>query len=206
MSCRKESGGCGYEFCWLCRGKWSDHGSHTGGYYDCNKYDKSNAKQEDLTAQNIKTELEQYMFFYHRYEAHKNAGKIANDQRKTCEKRARQILEKYEVRATDTKFLTDATEQLIANRLVLQWSYVMGYYNIVDGVKPAERNLFEYLQEDLEKHTNHLSELYEQPLDGIPDYHSFMKWKEDVTNYARVTKKFLDNFTDGVSGGLTSSH
>jgi ariadne-1 len=204
MTCRKESGGCGYEFCWLCRGNWKDHGSHTGGYYDCNKYDKSSAKNEDMKAQDIKTELEQYMFFYHRYEAHRNAGRIANEQRKNSDKKARQILEKYEVRTTDTKFLGDATEQLIANRRVLQWSYVMGYYNVVDRVKPAERNLFEYLQEDLEKHTNHLSELYEESLEKIPDYQDFIRWKEEVTNYTRVTKKFLDNFVEGVAGGLTA--
>lgn len=41
MSCKKNSGGCGFEFCWLCRGPWSEHGSATGGYYNCNKYDKS---------------------------------------------------------------------------------------------------------------------------------------------------------------------
>jgi len=202
MTCNRVSGGCGFEFCWLCRGPWSEHGSHSGGYYDCNKYDKSKAKDEDTKAADIKTELEQYMFFYHRYEAHKNAGKIADDQRRSTDRKSRMILEKYEVRSTDTKFLGEATEQLIANRRVLQWSYVMGYYSIIDREKSTERNLFEYLQEDLEKHTNHLSELYETTLDEIQDYHAFIKWKEEVTNYTRVTKKFLDNFLEGVMGGL----
>ena len=30
MTCGKNVGGCGYDFCWLCRGPWKDHGSHTG--------------------------------------------------------------------------------------------------------------------------------------------------------------------------------
>ena len=81
----------------------------------------------------------------------------------------------------------EATEQLILCRRVLQYSYVMGYY--LDKSKTAEKNLFEYLQEDLEKHTNYLSELYERDLNNIEDYHAFMKWKEEVTNYTRVTKK-----------------
>jgi len=38
MTCRKEQGGCGFEFCWLCLGPWSKHGSSTGGYYACNNY------------------------------------------------------------------------------------------------------------------------------------------------------------------------
>jgi len=199
MTCQIPS--CSYEFCWMCRGPWSEHGQATGGYYQCNKYDASEAKKEDASIADVKTELETYMFYFHRYESHKNAGKIAHQQRQNCLERERSILDKFEVRSQDTKFLSEATEQLIKNRRVLQYSYVMGYY--LDKTKTAEKNLFEYLQEDLEKHTNHLSELYEQNIENIKDYHKFMEWKESVTNYTRVTKKFLDNFLNGIADGLT---
>jgi len=202
MSCKKNSGGCGFEFCWLCRGPWSEHGSATGGYYNCNKYDKSkDTKDEDLKAAEAKTELEAYMFYYHRYESHRDAMKIADEQRKNTVKKEDEIAHKFEVRSADTKFMLEATEQLIKNRRVLQYSYVYGYY--LDKLS-QERNLFEYLQEDLEKHTNYLSTLYETPAEKLEDYHAFMKWKEQVTNYTRITKKFLDNFVTGVSGGLTT--
>jgi len=36
MTCKM----CAYEFCWLCSGKWSEHGQKTGGYYNCNKYEE----------------------------------------------------------------------------------------------------------------------------------------------------------------------
>eukprot|EP01121_Diplochlamys_sp_Union-15-3_P018346 TRINITY_DN6656_c0_g2_i1.p1 TRINITY_DN6656_c0_g2~~TRINITY_DN6656_c0_g2_i1.p1 ORF type:complete len:503 (+),score=81.00 TRINITY_DN6656_c0_g2_i1:99-1607(+) len=202
MTCRKDSGGCGYEFCWLCRGVWSEHGAETGGYYACNKYDVSKAKEEDVKANDIKTELETYMFYYHRYESHRNAMKIADEQRRVADKRANQIVDKFGVRAQDTKFLMEATEQLLKNRRVLQWSYVFGFY--LDKKKTAEKSLFEYLQEDLEKHTNTLSTWYEKALDTIADYQAFMSWKETVTNLTRVTAKFLDKFVEGVSEGLTS--
>lgn len=204
MTCRKQSGGCGFEFCWLCRGDWKEHGAETGGYYACNKYDASNAKGEDAKAQELKTELETYMFYYHRYESHKNAMKVADEQIRNADKKANELLERFSVRPQDTKFLKEATEQLLNNRRVLEWSYVYGYY--LDKQKTAEKNLFEYLQEDLEKHTNHLSELYEMPLEKLQgDYHEFIKWKEDVTNYTRVTNKFLDKFVEGVMGGLTQN-
>ena len=29
---------CKHEFCWLCKGAWSEHGNATGGFYNCNKY------------------------------------------------------------------------------------------------------------------------------------------------------------------------
>lgn len=205
MTCRKNAGGCGHEFCWLCRGPWSEHGSHTGGYYNCNKYDESNAKTDDLKAADVKTELEHYMFYYHRFESHKSALKIADEQKRNADNRQTVFMEKFDVRAADTKFLMEATCQLIANRRVLQWSYVYGFYLSLDKGRVAEKNLYEYLQEDLEKHTNFLSELYERPTEKIIDYQSFMHWKEEVTNYTRVCEKFLHHFIEGVASGLTST-
>jgi len=199
MTCNIPS--CRHEFCWLCRGPWTEHGSATGGYYQCNKYTESDAKKEDDKAQDIKTELETYMFYFHRYESHRNAGAIADKQKKNCQKKEQQILDKFDVRSQDTKFLMEAVEQLIANRRVLQYSYVMGYY--LDKSRVAEKNLFEYLQEDLEKHTNQLSTVYEMNLETMETYQLFMKWKEEVTNYTRVTKKFLENFIEGTMEGLT---
>ena len=142
---------------------------------------------------------------------HENYQKIADKQRRDAEKKGQEIQQRFDVRATDTKFLLDATEQLLAvsfllsrkcsfyvlivlkrpdvvqNRRTLEYSYVLGYY--LDKSKEAEKNLFEFLQEDLEKHTNHLSELYEIPIAQLQDYHQFYQWKEEVTNYTRVTKK-----------------
>lgn len=74
MTCT--NGNCAYEFCWMCRGPWSEHGTATGGWYQCNKYDSSKDKQLDQSAKDTKTELETYMFYYHRYESHFNAGVI----------------------------------------------------------------------------------------------------------------------------------
>jgi len=93
------------------------------------------------------------------------------------------------------------TEQLITNRRILEYSYVYGYY--LDKKKTAEKNLFEDLQENLEKHTNFLSELYEMKLKKLTSYQMFYEWKEKVTNYTRVTRQFAQNFVDGVSRGLT---
>ena len=52
-----------------------------------------------------------------------------------------------------------------------------------------ERNLFLYLQEDLEKHTNKLSGLYEKDINELENYNSFYAWKEEVTSYTSITKK-----------------
>lgn len=95
MTCNIPS--CRHEFCWLCRGPWSEHGSETGGYYQCNKYSESDAKKEDENAVDVKTELETYMFYFHRYESHKNAGVRRKERRlkviENCRSATKQLSE-----------------------------------------------------------------------------------------------------------------
>jgi len=59
------------------------------------------------------------------------------------------------------------------------------------------------LQEDLEKYTDHLSALYERDLEKVTNQIDYEKWKEQITNYTRVTEQFLIKFREGVMKGLT---
>jgi ariadne-1 len=79
---------------------------------------------------------------------------VADEQRKKADKKGLKLQNKFEVRYQETKFLLEATEQLLTNRRILEYSYVYGYY--LDKKKITEKNLFEDLQENLEKHTNFL--------------------------------------------------
>ena len=83
MTCRKQTGGCGHDFCWLCLGPWSEHGDQTGGYYNCNKYEtvknKDEKMRQDETARAAaKHELDRYMHFFERYTNHNRARKFAD--------------------------------------------------------------------------------------------------------------------------------
>jgi ariadne-1 len=31
---------CKHEFCWICLASWKEHGSASGGYYKCNKFEE----------------------------------------------------------------------------------------------------------------------------------------------------------------------
>lgn len=54
MTCRK----CGHEFCWICMGPWSEHGSQ---WYNCNRYEeKSSADARDQQARS-RASLERYL-------------------------------------------------------------------------------------------------------------------------------------------------
>ncbi|KAJ0399064.1 hypothetical protein P43SY_008684 [Pythium insidiosum] len=82
---------------------------------------------------------------------------------------------------------------LIECRRVLKYTYVFGYY-----LPPGkEKSLFEYLQENLEKNTEHLTGLSEMPLDKMN--------RAEIVNYTRVTETFLRNLLAGVEDGLTSA-
>ena len=51
-------------------GEWAKHGSSTGGYYKCNKFEedkaagKTDKKQEKID--DVKSELSRYMFYFER--------------------------------------------------------------------------------------------------------------------------------------------
>jgi len=96
----------------------------------------------------------------------------------------------------DVQFLKVAVEQVLQCRKVLKYTYVFAYFlHEEQGHTPEERNLFEYLQEQLEKTTEKLSELSEVPVEKLD--------QAEVTNYTLVTKQFLKNLLDGVAAGLT---
>lgn len=204
MTCRKEMQGCGHEFCWLCRGPWKEHGSATGGYYACNKYDASGAKKDDLQADAVKTELDQYMFYFHRFNAHRSAMTVAIKQRAECPEKCGRLQKKHDIRNQDTKFLEDTVVDLHEHRRVLMWSYCYGYHLKLAGPSAAkEYTLYEDLQEQVEKHCELLSSLYEKPEDQLNVYNDFVKWREEILHRTKVVNGFVAQFVKGVSEGLT---
>jgi len=106
-------------------------------------------------------------------------------------------MNQFHVRSQDVKFLSEAADQLIYNRNMLQNSYVYSYYLSQKLVRTAEKNLFEFLQQNLELNTDKLHEEYEYDIE-TKEYNEFIKWKESVTNHTRVSKKFFDNFVEGI--------
>ena len=130
MSCQK----CKHEFCWICMGDWKDHGSNTGGYYKCNKFDSEDGAENtsDMSdAGKAKRELDRYLHFYSRYHAHSEAQKFALKQLKATELRMVQLQESssdQNTRWSDVEFLKTANEQLVECRRVLKYTYVFAYY------------------------------------------------------------------------------
>jgi len=191
---------CKHEFCWLCKGDWSVHGSATGGYYRCNRYEgrqKLGVKsQEERESENAANALQKYLFYYSRFDNHGKAGDFAVNSLKETNTRMTNLRQMKGGGFNDVSFLESAVKTVIECRRVLQWTYAMGYY-LHEG---QEKNLFEHLQEMLEKNTEYLHGLSEKPLNELVSD----KMRADVNNYTRVTKKFLTNLIHGIEQGLSN--
>jgi len=153
---------CSHDFCWLCKGPWSGHGTSTGGYYVCNKYNEESGKgafsEEEKTIQDNQRLLQKYRYYYNRFKSSQEAIAMTTKLGERIER------SNSAADVGKTSFLLDAIHKLIDARRVLQWTYSMSYY-LKAG---KEKNLFEYQQELLIGQTEGLQELMENtPLDQL---------------------------------------
>ena len=86
---------CGYDFCWMCLGKWEDHNQSTGGYYKCNKYeelkDTDDFKKNNKASEDAKAELNRYIFYFERYDNHSKAEKLIRKLKPVIELKAKML-------------------------------------------------------------------------------------------------------------------
>mmetsp|Transcript_56233 Transcript_56233/g.163013 ORF Transcript_56233/g.163013 Transcript_56233/m.163013 type:complete len:541 (+) Transcript_56233:168-1790(+) len=218
MVCSK-AGGCGHEFCWLCLGDWASHGTSTGGYYQCNIYDRQAKEgkhaEEEKSRQRAKHALDKYMFYFERFMDHDRGMKMAIQEETFIEDKVQKLHDLHNFEIIELQFLYDALRQVRVCKRVLKWTYVYGYY--LDEVGP-EKNLFEHLQKNLEEKTDYLHEMLEKelentffseqsqlPLEEVPKL--FREFRSKVANFTNVTQKFLQQImTDlGSSSKLTGA-
>jgi ariadne-1 len=173
-------------------GAWTEHGANTGGYYKCNRYDPLKNDTDQSAEARAKRELDRYLHYYKRYDAHNQAQKFAERQLKETEAKMVLLQESSDNSLwADVEFLKNASEQLIECRRVLKYTYTFAYY-MTDGTKKKER--FEHHQEMLEKFTESLSEQTELPISEMN--------RTDVINQTRVVDKFMKNILSYVEDGM----
>ena len=182
-------------------GDWAAHGANTGGYYKCNKFDPSNSSETDDAAGRAKRELDRYLHYFKRYQAHHSAQLFAEKQLVQTEKRMGELQETTGGSSwIDVQFLKTANEMVIECRRTLKFTYVFGFYLTSPQNKgdTKHRDLFENMQEDLERYTELVSELTEMPIEKM----TMGDHKESIINNTRVVEKFLDNLIQGCDEGL----
>jgi ariadne-1 len=192
MICRKETGGCGGEWCWMCRGDWSTHGAHTGGFYSCNKYEQSGAKKVDEESMNYLQSSKRLLHYFNRYFNHDLLMKDIQQMLKSGEVEQK-IRDFLDITGCCTDFYMEAAELLVECRRMLKYTYVYGYY-LEDC--PAKA-LFEYQQASAEGVTERLSELFHAPVEIVAQS------PLDFVNYVRVAKKYISNLIRSIEEGTT---
>lgn len=172
-------------------GDWKEHGSNTGGYYKCNKYDedKSNDTSEAAKA---KRELDRYLHYYQRYHAHQEAQEFAKKQLKETETRMIQLQESSDdARWADVEFLKTANIQLIECRRVLKYTFVYAFYM---EVTPTIREKFEYHQVCTVKCRLGLCLVVKLAFSVQLTHHFFV-----LSFPPLLTKEMLERFTESLS-------
>ncbi|KAL4297392.1 hypothetical protein GQ457_12G002580 [Hibiscus cannabinus] len=187
MTCRPP---CGYEFCWLCLGPWTEHGGNTGGFYSCNGYEDSKKKSREKALEDL-----------HRMES-ELIEKLCNVQCTT-----KSLL----------KFITEAWLQIVECRRVLKWTYAYGYY--LPEHEQTKTRFFEYLQGTINDPTGFLFCLGEAEA-GLERLHrcaeieldkfvtadgpssEFDDFRTKLTGLTSVTKTYFENLVRALENGL----
>ncbi|KAI5474421.1 ariadne-1 [Pseudohyphozyma bogoriensis] len=153
MTCKK----CKWEFCWVCMGPWSEHGT---SWYNCARYEEKGDKNLDAQSKS-RASLERYLHYYNRYANHEQSIKLEKELMSRTEKKMEAMQESSGLSWIECQFLAKAVETLSRCRNVLKWTYAMAFYL----EKNNQTQMFEDNQNDLEMAVESLAEMVEKPLE-----------------------------------------
>ncbi|KAF1356252.1 hypothetical protein BDV97DRAFT_286539 [Delphinella strobiligena] len=175
MTCRK----CKHEFCWMCMGVWSEHGT---SWYNCNRYEeKSGHDARDAQAKSRQS-LERYLHYYNRYANHEQSAKLDKDIFLKTEKKMTQLQSSSGMSWIEVQFLESASQALQQCRQTLKWTYAFAYYLARNNLT----EIFEDNQKDLEMAVENLSEMFEKSTDQLAALKVEMMDKTTYCNKRRV--------------------
>jgi ariadne-1 len=191
MTCRK----CKHEFCWMCMGLWSEHGT---SWYNCNRFEeKSGSEARDAQAKS-RVSLERYLHYYNRYANHEQSAKLDKDIYTKTEKKMIQLQTASGMSWIEVQYLNAASQALQTCRQTLKWTYAFAFYLARNNLT----EMFEDNQKDLEMAVEALSEMFEKPVQELAD--SKLKVEiMDKTSYCKKRRVILladtaDNLANGV--------
>ncbi|KAF8461121.1 hypothetical protein BDZ91DRAFT_772952 [Kalaharituber pfeilii] len=185
MTCRK----CKHEFCWVCMGPWSEHGT---SWYNCNRFEeKAGVDARDHQAKS-RASLERYLHYYNRYANHEQSAKLDKDLYVKTEKKMTLLQSQSGMSWIEVQYLDAASRVLQQCRQTLKWTYAFAFY--------LERNnlthIFEDNQKDLEMAVETLSELFERPVEQLASLKVEMMDKTAYVNNRRII--LLDDTAKGL--------
>ncbi|PFH49009.1 hypothetical protein AMATHDRAFT_64008 [Amanita thiersii Skay4041] len=187
MTCKK----CKHEFCWVCMGPWSEHGT---AWYTCNRYDEKAGVEARDAQSRSRASLERYLHYYNRWANHEQSAKLSRDLYAKTEKKMEDMQITSSLTWIEVQFMKKAVEEVEKCRMTLKWTYAMAYYL----ARGNEKDLFEDNQRDLEKAVEDLSELLESPIEAevIPSL------RQKVTDKAVYVQKRNEIVLEDTANGF----
>jgi len=198
MTCRQ----CSHEWCWMCNKPWKGHTD----YYACSRYEKAQkkkAEKEKISKRNKKKQtkieqieaereakriaLERYLTYYTKYLEYDAKVKSTPQVREKSQNRIK-TFQTEQTTLAEVKFIETGTETLIECHTVLKYSYVYSYY-LPDG---SEKEIFMFLQQELEKTTLALDQLLEEQ--------NILKRRTETVDLAKLAQKKKENIIRAVQG------
>jgi len=189
MTCRK----CRFEFCWVCLQEWKTHTD----FYSCNRYDAGKRQEKDSKKQASRAALDRYLFHYHRFINHGRSSKLEAETLRKAEEKMELLQAKNPSHLWgDVQFIGLSTSEAIRCRTVLKWTYVFAHD--LEDETPA-KNLFCFLQQDLEQKTERCSELLESDVEQLfkPDV------RAELLALCSSAKNARRKLLEGVATGLS---
>ena len=200
MTCKKEAGGCGYEFCWVCLGEWKPHDN---SYYECKKYTQKKEENKELKENDMKLELDRFANYYEGYREEEKAIEYALklEEKIGVYKKELEVV-KHEPHI-EVLFLDDALRTVIECHRILKNTYIYGYF-----MKILNNNisLFVYQQELLRKNADllhnkiEMNYIYEIIVEN--NYELFNRkyqiFKGEILSLIAATNKFKENFLNEI--------
>lgn len=187
MTCKK----CKHEFCWVCMGPWSEHGT---AWYSCNRFDEKTGVDARDAQSKSRASLERYLHYYNRWANHEQSAKLSLDLYAKTEKKMEDMQITSALTWIEVQFMKKAVEEVDKCRMTLKWTYAMAYYL----AKGNQKDLFEDNQRDLEKAVEDLSELLESPIEAenIPTL------RQQVTNKTVYVQKRNEIVLEDTANGF----
>lgn len=193
---------CRYEFCWHCLGEWNSKRFHS-----CNKFlPEASTEREVKRREVVKASLFKYTHYYNRWVTNLRSRQKAVEGLRLVQA---ELLDKlsfiYGQEKPLLRFITEAWQQIIRCRRVLQWTYAYGYY--FPQHEWAKKQFFEYLQGEAEFSLERLHFCAEEELDkyitGEGSVQEFMDYRLKLAELTSVIGNYFKNLVRALEDGLT---
>jgi ariadne-1 len=122
--------------------------------------------------------LQEYAFFYERYQNNNLAMKSANQILSQMKAEEKPLAIKLALSLIQLEFLTEACHVLRMSKRVLKWSYAYGFYLKND----LQKNIYAIIQEKLDMYSSELHVLLEK---------NYQQDKEDIGKFTVFKEKVL---------------